>query len=280
MDNKLRFKNAVWIWENGAPQSDEYAEFKGTFFATGGKNRFLSVSVDSNYSLYINGVLADFGQYPDYPFYKVGDRVDITPFVKEGENEYLFVVWYYGRSNMTYSVGKAGIIFEIDEEGEILAFSSEGTQSRLSSGYVSHNNTDITEQLGLSYEYDAASADEGGAFSDSVKVEGITLDINKRPIKKTLLRDRTDFRKAFGGTYRFVDPTGKISPDMQKAALTFIRADRSEGLNTPFSLVSDNGENLYFIIDLCAEECGFLDFDITVPEKCDIFVAYGEHLAD
>ncbi len=279
MDKKLLFSKAVWIWENASPESDEYAEFAGSFTASGCKQT-LSVSADSNYALYINGALADFGQYADYPFYKVGDSVDISRYVKNGENDFLFVVWYYGKSNMSYTKGKAGIIFEIKEGERVLAFSSKDTLSRLSPGYISHKNVDITEQLGLSYEYDAEKAGTEGGFSPSVPVSGITKDINIRPIKKTVLRERTSFCKAFGGTYKFIDPTGNISHDMQKAALTFIRADRKDGVDTPFTITSDNGENLYFIIDLLSEECGFLDFDITVPEKCDIYVSYGEHLTD
>ena len=280
MDKKLDFSKAVWIWENDSPKTDEYAEFKGSFTARSGKKTYLSISADSNYTVSINDALATFGQYADYPFYKVGDRVDISDFVRDGKNDFQIVVWYYGRSNMTYTVGKAGVIFEIACGNDIVAYSSENTLSRLYPVYVSHKNTEITTQLGFSYEYDAKNETGEYRFSKSVEVSGITYDINERPIEKTVLRERTDFKKAFGGTYRFIEPTGEISPDMQKAALTFIRADRSEGLNTPFSIRSDNGENVYFIIDIGSEECGFLDFDITLPTACDIFVAYGEHLVD
>lgn len=275
---ELTFKKAKWIWENGAPLPDEYAEFKCNFFADAGKTHCLSVSVDSNYAVYINGEIADFGQYPDYPDYKVGDKVDVSPFVRDGDNEMSIIVWYYGKSNMSYTVGKAGVKFELTEGDDVIAFSSEKTPSRKAAGYIAHKAKDITTQLGLTYEYDAEA--HGGEFSDSVGVFGISDVIALRPIKKTVLRPRTDFKKVFGGTYRFVNPTGELSPDMQKASLTFIRADRSEGVNTPFEITSDNGDNVYFIVDIGSEECGFLDFDIEVPEKCDIFVAYGEHLED
>lgn len=275
---KLTFEKASWIWENTAPKPDEYAEFKCVFAADAKKKQYLSISADSDYTVYVNGALAAFGQYHDYPHFKVGDKVDISGFVYGGKNDIRVVVWYYGKSNMSYSVGHAGVIFEVTENEKVVAFSSPDTPSRIAAGYVSHKCVDITEQLGLSYEYDATSAK--GEFSPSVAADGISCDITLRPIKKTVLRERTTFKKAFGGTYRFINPTGALSPDMQKAALTFIRADRSEGWGTPFELRSDNGENVYFIIDLAREECGFLDFDITVPEACDVFIAYGEHLED
>ena len=274
----LEFEKATWIWENDRPSPDEYAEFLCDFYADKSKKQYLSISVDSNYSVFINGVLADFGQYHDYPHYKVGDIVDVSPFVYSGKNEMKVVVWYYGVGNMTYTVGRAGAIFEIKEDGATVAFSSKRTPSRPAVGYVPHKCKKITDQLGLSYEFDAG--DVGNEYTDSVELFGMPEKIALRPIKKTVLRPRSDFKKAFGGTYRFVDPTGELSPDMQKAALTFIRADRSEGWNTPFEITSDNGDDVYFIVDIGSEECGFLDFDIEVPEKCDVFVAYGEHLED
>ena len=279
MDKKIRFEKAVWIWENDSAKSDEYADFRGTFTASAGKKQYLAISSDSDYTVMINGELAAFGQYDDYPFYKVGDVIDVSGFVRDGENEFTVTVWYYGIGNMNYTPGKAGVIFELSEDGEVLAFSGPSTPSRPTPGYISHRNKDITEQLGLSYEYDAA-ADTDAPFSASAAVYGITADINERPTEKTVLCKRTDFKKQFGGTYRFVDPTGDVSADMQKAALTFIRADRSEDVNTPFSITSDNGENVYFIIDIGSEECGFIDFDVTVSEPCDIYIAYGEHLSD
>ena len=275
---KLTFEKAVWIWENNSPKPDEFAEFECVFNADAQKKQFLSISADSDYTVCINGALAAFGQYHDYPHYKVGDRIDVSDYVKDGANTMRVVVWYYGKSNMSYAVGKAGVIFEVTEGSAVLAFSSDKTPSRIAAGYVSHKAVDITSQLGFTYEFDARN--EGGEYSPSVEAAGITRDINLRPIKKTVLRPRASFKKAFGGTFRFVEPTGELSPDMQKAALTFIRADRSEGVDTPFEIRSDNGENVYFIIDLTREECGFLDLDITVPEECDVFVAYGEHLED
>ena len=275
---EIIFRKAVPIWENSTPRPDEFAEFVCTFSADAQKTHKLKISADSDYTVYIGGELAAFGQYHDYPHYKIGDEVDVSAFVRDGENEMRVVVWYYGKSNMSYAVGPAGVIFELAEDGDVVAFSSPDTMSRIAAGYVSHKFVEITTQLGFSYEFDAN--DEGRKYTPSVEVTGFSQKILPRPIKKTVLRKRASFKKAFGGTYRFVNPTGEPSPDMQKAALTFIRADRKEGLNTPFEIVSDNGENVYFIIDLTREECGFLDFDITVPEACDILVAWGEHLED
>jgi len=180
---KLTFEKAGWIWENGAPSPDEYAEFKCVFRAENATEHFLSISADTDYTVFINGALAAFGQYHDYPFFKVGDRIDISGFVQSGKNEMRVIVWYYGKSNMSYSVGDAGVIFEIKEGDAVVAYSSRETPSRAAAGYVSHKCVDITSQLGFAYEFD--SKDAGGDFTPSVEVAGISRDITLRPIKKT-----------------------------------------------------------------------------------------------
>ena len=275
---KITFKKAKWIYENSSPCIDEYTEYICDFNASEKKEYTLLISADSNYTVYINGEIATFGQYPDYPEYKVGDRVDITKYVRVGHNEVLIKVWYYGKSNMSYSVGPAGLIFEILEDENVIAYSSEKTQSRIDNNYVSHKGIDITEQLGLTYEYCANGTNN--EYSDSVLVNDTSYDITLRPIKKTILKERTNFKKVFGGTYTFKERTQNLSLDMQKAYLSFIRADREDDVNKPFEITSDNDDNVYFIIDLLEEECGFLDFDLLVKHNCDIYIAFGEHLVD
>lgn len=59
-------KNAQWIWCNNNPKQDEYGEFADNFSYESGKV-ILQISSDSNYAAYINGKLAAWGQYADFP---------------------------------------------------------------------------------------------------------------------------------------------------------------------------------------------------------------------
>ena len=72
-------KNAQWIWCNNNPKQDEYGEFADNFSYESGKV-ILQISADSNYAAYINGKLAAWGQYADFPYDKVYDEIDITEF--------------------------------------------------------------------------------------------------------------------------------------------------------------------------------------------------------
>lgn len=174
---------AQWIWENAAPAPDEYAEFTAEF-AAGGKN-VLRISADSQYAVYLNGELAAFGQYGDFPHYKVFDEVDITPFCREGKNALSVIVWYFGTASSVYFPGKAGVCFEILTDGEPAVCSGADTLCRAAVHYVPHQCKIITGQMGYSFHYDA-SADESVPFHPAV-LTGFEAEPVPRPNKKLVL---------------------------------------------------------------------------------------------
>ncbi len=274
----LPFQKAKWIWENDAPRPDEYAEFVVRFSCDKQKKQTLLISADSDYAVYRGETLVAFGQYACYPDEKFGDAIDVSPFLTDGENELTVLVWYYGVNSMTYKIGQAGVIFEIVEDGAVLACSSEETPSRPATGYVSHKEKLITSQLGLAYEYDALDTEK--PLTPSVAVSGIPAEIRPRPIAKTVLRPRSSSTRVMGGTYHLAETTDAPAEDMARAALTFRRALRDEIPGDAFSVRSHDGAPVYFIVDLGKEESGFLDFDLIVPCDCRVMIGYGEHLRD
>ena len=85
--------NSKWIWLDREAAADTYGEFYDRFLYEGGKAE-LRISADSNYAVYVNGKLADSGQYPDFPHYKIYDTLDLTPYVRVGENHLGITAWY------------------------------------------------------------------------------------------------------------------------------------------------------------------------------------------
>ena len=149
------FRSASWIWHEPHPGPDTYGEFFGSFDYNGGSAE-LCISCDSNYALYVNGALAAFGQYPDYPAYKVYDRLDISAHCASGSNELRIVVWYYGTDNsQTYFKSDAGLIFELYLDGKTVLASGPDTLCRAENHYKNGYLKLITYQLGLSFLYDA-----------------------------------------------------------------------------------------------------------------------------
>ena len=84
------------------------------------------IAVDSKYWLWINGEQAVFegglkrGPTPNDTYY---DKVDISGFLKEGENVIALLVWHFGKEGFSHkNSGQNGLLFEIQEKNlEILS---------------------------------------------------------------------------------------------------------------------------------------------------------------
>ena len=244
------FEKSKWIWANASARADEYAEFVEdvSFF---GKNAELYISSDSNYTVYINGSLAAFGQYADYPYKKVYDRIDVSRYMRQGRNVIAFRVWYYGiDSASTYYPGKAALIYSLFADGALLAYSSERTLSRLSPTFVPYKCKSITGQLGLSFEYDSKKADawmlgepdEAYPFTASTVID-ISPEMRERTCRCTELGETNIGREVV-----------------------------REGV-TP---VSKHGK----IFDLGREAVGFICLQFKTDSEKPITVTFGEHLVD
>ena len=187
------FENGKWIWvaENANP--DEHAEFLTKFVYQKPrckKKVTLYISADSDYVCYLNGELVDFGQYPDYPHYKVYDELDLTGKLQNGENVLAVEVWYFGADTQTYIEGKAGLWFVLAEGNKVLAASGADTLARLSKTYRQYEKKLLSAQLGYTYAYDATKEDgwktQGGDGFAPPYVRKDFPALFKRPVEKLL----------------------------------------------------------------------------------------------
>ena len=244
------FEKAKWIWHASEAQPDEYAEFYEELDFLG-KEAELYISSDSNYTVYVNGMLAAFGQYADYPYKKVYDRIDLSRYMRQGKNVVAFRVWYYGiDTTQTYYPGSAGLIYSILADGALVAHSSERTPSRMAPTFVPYKRKIITGQLGLSFEYDAKNAD-AWMFGAPDREYPFTPSrvVNIEPE----MRQRTCRRLELGRTHY----GREISGNNVKPA-------------------SKHGR----IFDLGSEAVGFICLQLKTASEAPITVAFGEHIAD
>ena len=123
-----------WIWPKREYGADEYAEFHDTVNHCGGKIS-IKISCDSNYAVYIDEKLVAFGQYADYPWYKVYDTIDLTESVRLGKNNVKIIVWYYGENFSTYYKNRPGLWYEICENSKLIRWSSKETLCGKSENY-------------------------------------------------------------------------------------------------------------------------------------------------
>lgn len=173
-------QNAKWIWIREQAQKNEYAIFEEHFSWTGG-NVVVKIAAETDYILYVNGRQAAFGQFAGWPFLKYCDQINITEFCREGENTLSITVRYEGVNSFTHIEDGAGVIFTVEENGALRAFSSENTLGGYDNRYIQHREREITMQLGLS-----SAMGCGNAVADSkCTVVSKTYNIVPRPVKKT-----------------------------------------------------------------------------------------------
>ena len=230
-----------WIWKKDFSGEDIYVDFICDFDYAG-KNVKVRISADSNYALYINGNLAESGQYADFPHYKVYDEFDITSLCKEGKNRFAVTVWHYGRTSLCYYPGTAALRYEIWCGGELVAVSDEKTLCRQSIEYQSGLCKQITSQLGFSFHYDS-TANDGWRISgengfESAALVDQDLPMNARPIKKLQFGDLA-----------------------------------------PTSIVKSEGGK-YYLYNIGYEEVGYLTMKVRSEKKQKILIAWGEHIED
>ena len=131
------FLSAKPVWFSPECKPDEYIQATETLSLSAlPGSAILRIAADSDYTVFVNGQLAAFGQYANYPFHRFYDEVDILPYLQIGCNELSVLGWYYGVNSSTYCCGTAFICYEIEAAGDVLLASGPDTQVRPAPGYI------------------------------------------------------------------------------------------------------------------------------------------------
>lgn len=109
-------------WKKGPQHTQRWLAFRKTVALDAApKKAVAKIAVDSKYWLWLNGELVVFegqlkrGPNPSDTYY---DEVDLTPFLKKGDNTVAILVWYFGRDGFSHwSSGKSGLVFQADING-------------------------------------------------------------------------------------------------------------------------------------------------------------------
>ena len=121
------------------------------------------IAADSKYWLWINGELAIFeggvkrGPNPTDTYY---DEVDISRYLKKGENTIAIQVWYFGKEGFSYNPsGKAGLFFDCIINDSIPVYSDSSWEARIHPAYFTpgqpYPNFRLSESnIGFDARYD------------------------------------------------------------------------------------------------------------------------------
>ena len=287
------FEHAKWLWD--AAQSGArnlYLDFYDTVVSDGKGSYTFYISADANYALYVNGALAYFGQYADYETYKIYDTLDLTPYIREGENVLKVTVHGRGCNFSTYRMAQPGVIYALyRDEKEVLVSSAE-TRMGKNPCYQSGNVEIVTGQLGFSYAYDATkeTAEPKTCAPDLVEK---TTALLPRPIKKLTVGENQTAELLAVGVFMDTKTEGlTMGQKLEYAFLSTREAEAMTGLPPFRKLPYADGvtlrggqfdslaDGVFAVIDLGVESAGVFSIDIDVPADCDILVGYGEHLDD
>lgn len=172
------FDTAKWVWaDNDTP--DTHVDFLIEYDFDGQDTRLLA-SCDGYMSLTVNERPVPVTQYPDFPFYKSYEDIDLAQYSVLGKNTAILSVWHIGADHLTCYKSKPGAIFELWQDEKVTVASGKDTLLRNTPGYINGQSKVITGQLGPSFEFDATLAP---APYVNATVTEKQVSFVKRPVK-------------------------------------------------------------------------------------------------
>ena len=275
-----------------------HANFRGSFILPQGVNdAVLSVSADSDFLLYLDGVELGGGQFSDYP-----DRPTATQFhtgrLEAGGHLLAALVWFRGKDFSTYRCGTPGFRCEL-QAGEFRFGSSDAWKTRLDPAFTSGPIADVTGQLGFVTCCDGRKFDnwQQPGFDDSDWETAVAADDRGVPEPRPVPRLAPGERRsvAFANQGFLLRTGGKetfaatVSRDLMRpvpAALFFglpglygaepVTFAEPRRIQPPAS--PENGS--FVILDFGGECAGKLEIELDAPEGTVVDLSHGEHLDD
>ncbi len=295
------------IWKDHEKKINRYVKFQTAFTLqanTSDEPVLFHVCTDTDFELYINGALAAFGQYEDYPDKKIYTGYDISAHVKEGTNLVSILAFSLGEDTQIHLTGLPMIIFAATCGETCLLKSDEQTFCAEAEEMRSGKCEVITFELQYNFDinlrkddgYRSAMVCEG--WDNAVICDDSGITYMPRPIKPlTLEEEICQGQIVTQGIYEM--GTGDtIAAQMQYAALSFREAEycfeggaynpanaesttqTSPCSKEPLHTLSLKEPNCFWIIDLGAESVGYIAVDVEADSGAELCIAYGEHLAD
>ncbi len=208
-------QHAKWIWNSKNYIDDEYVDFIADVNLTSAKNVYIDISYDGMFALKVNGELAYFNECSDDENNKMFDRFLLDSFLNIGKNILELTVWHHGKGSATYKPAKAGLIFCVHQNNNVLYATDESTLSRLNTKYKNGYCKYITGQLGLSYKYNN-TIENNQPFTKSVFIEK-SKEFTLRKIAPLVLEGRVETKIKFENNI--------VTVDMIKETVGFLELD-------------------------------------------------------
>lgn len=292
--------SAQWVWLDGADRDlpNRYADFRAAFsLGETTSPCVLKVGADTTYAVWLNGRFVTCGKPCGFPDDRTYTQLDVSAWVRPGENVLAIQVHYCGVDHFSYIPGRAGLWFELAMAGRVAAASGVETLCRPSPSYTAELTSRITPQRGFTFHHRAepgARWVEGDYTCDTSWRPAAPVGLHQAPRPWPLKGLDTSERMegvvvAQGLLRRGAGRT--LGERMQHDFLSSRRpwelfenvAPISEPVREPVTLsdtaVAD-ADGVYLLYDLGREACGFIDLELEASRRCVIDIAVGEHVDD
>jgi len=115
----LDLSPARWIWyPSGRTLQNTFVLFRKQFTLNEQPQKAVGwILADSRYRLFINGKRVQWGPAPSDPRWQEADPLDIASFLTKGRNTIAVEVCYFGTGDGTYTIGKPGLIVNLNVDG-------------------------------------------------------------------------------------------------------------------------------------------------------------------
>ncbi|MGI6744461.1 MAG: hypothetical protein ACOX4O_12505 [Eubacteriales bacterium] len=268
--------SAKWIWADKS-EPNQYVLFSLPFKASAGEKLTLSLSVDSQYAVYLNGEFLDWGQWGDFPEYKTYDELDISRAAMDGDNRLDILCTWYGIDTFSYRVEPAGLIFSLYSDGKLIASSGSGVLCGADSRWKREGVSYVTGQIGWSFVYDSTLPPPEMSAAREIEKAATLVP---RPIKKLML---TPEKKAVvlcrGPFIAGKENPRNMADELMNAYLGYECIIPRPVL--PGKMICRGRDSgIYVTADLREQSAGLLSLDFTVKSKTKVMITWGEHLDD
>lgn len=163
-------QNAEKIYDKNLLNS--HILFRKKFSAESGNKTIIKISADDYYRLYINGSFICSGPAPGYPWHYYYNEIDITKYIRSGENTLAVHTYYQGLINRVWVSGdrRHGMICSITSGTKTILNSDESFKCHYHTGYSGSEICVKGHDTLFCEEYNSAAAQigfESPDFDDS-----------------------------------------------------------------------------------------------------------------
>lgn len=288
------FIKAVPIWVKGKQNEMNYrAQFKTMISYNGNSSVKLSIATSGIYNLFVNGLFVAYGPARAGKGHFRIDKIDITDFLKNGENSVVIEVCGYNVTSFYIQKQPSFLVAEVSIDGKITNFTGEHFTVRKNPFYIQKSQR-YSYQRPMVEAYDITGFDdfltdnsignlsiievEGGVYLERFTEEPLYECISAKPI----FFGRINKTKNDNITYdRSVTKVGEqLSGFLPSELEAFVTKEAEQLEFSPCDSINTLCKNGYAVYEVPFCATGMLSFRVKCLEDMTLYVLFDEVLTD